>query len=294
MGMETSIVELDVPVRIRDHGGLGPSLLLVHGLGGSVENWTSVGGPLSEYGRVIALDLAGFGKTPPGERGSTVEANADLVLSVIDALDLGPTTLIGNSMGGLVSILAAVASPDRVERMVLVNPALPVARWRPLNIEVLLKLLAPLIPVLGPAGIQAYKSSHTPEEETAETLAMITVDPASISPEARAAMAAMTRSHRTVPWTVSSFIEADRSLAKKIFNPRQFAKLVDRVTQPTLLIHGMEDPLVSIDSANWAASRRPDWDFAPLENIGHVPMLEAPDLFVETVAKWLAVTSNES
>jgi pimeloyl-ACP methyl ester carboxylesterase len=292
--MESSILDLDVPVRIVDYGGTGPSLLLVHGLGGSAENWTAVGESLSDHGRVVALDLAGFGKTPPGERGSTVDANADLVLSVIDDLDLGPTTLVGNSMGGLISILAAVASPDRIERVVLVNPALPVARWRPLNPEVLLKLLAPLIPVLGPAGIQAYKSSHTPEEETAETLAMITADPTSVPADARAAMAAMTRSHRTVPWTIPSFIQADRSLARRIFNPRRFAALVDRVTQPALLIHGMEDPLVSIDSARWLAAKQPGWDFVAIEGVGHVPMLEAPEMFVELVAKWLAVTSNES
>jgi pimeloyl-ACP methyl ester carboxylesterase len=123
---------------------------------------------------------------------------------------------------------------------------------------------------------------------------MITADPTSVPADARAAMAAMTRSHRTVPWTVPSFIEADRSLARKIFNPRQFAKLVDRVTQPTLLVHGVEDVLVSIHAAKWVAARRPDWDFAPMENIGHVPMLEAPDEFVETVAKWLALTSTET
>jgi pimeloyl-ACP methyl ester carboxylesterase len=291
--MNSSIVDLDVPVRIVDYGGTGPNLLLVHGLGGSAENWTAVGDSLSRYGRVVALDLAGFGKTPPGERGSTVDANADLVLSVIDDLDIAPVTLVGNSMGGLISILAAVASPDRIERVVLVNPALPVARWRPLNPEVLLKLLAPLIPVLGPAGIQAYKSSHTPEEETAETLAMITADPTSVPADARAAMAAMTRSHRTVPWTIPSFIEADRSLARRIFSPRRFGALVDQVTQPVLLLHGVEDPLVSIDAARWVAARRPDWDFAPMEDIGHVPMLEAPEMFVELVAKWLARTPGE-
>lgn len=285
--MRNSIVELDVPVRIVDYGGNGPAAVLVHGLGGSAENWAAVGPRLSDHARVVALDLAGFGKTPPGARGATVEANADLVLSVVDHLDLGPVTLVGNSMGGLISILAATSRPDRVQGLVLVNPALPVARWRPLHPEVLLKLVAPLIPVLGPAGIRAYKAAHTPEEETAETLAMICADPTTVPAEAVTAMAAMTGSRRSVPWSVSSFIEADRSLARRIFSPRRFAALVDQVGQPTLLVHGAEDPLVSIDSARWVAAKRPDWDFVPLDDIAHVPMLEAPDLFVDTVTQWL-------
>lgn len=285
--MNDTIVELDVPVRIVDHEGAGPALVLVHGLGGSVENWAAVGSRLSDHARVVALDLAGFGRTPPGTRGATVEANADLVLSVVDELDLAPATLVGNSMGGLISILAATSQPDMVQGLVLVNPALPVARWRPLNVEVLLKLVAPLIPVIGPAGIRAYKAAHTPEEETAETLAMICADPTTVPAEAVTAMAAMTGSRRSAPWSVSSFVEADRSLAKRIFSPRRFAELVDQVSQPTLLVHGVEDPLVSIDSARWVMARRPDWDFAELHEIGHVPMLEAPDLFVDTVVRWL-------
>lgn len=285
--MNDTIVELDVPVRIVDYGGTGRALLLVHGLGGSAENWAAVGPRLSDHARVVALDLAGFGRTPPGDRRATVEANADLVLSVVAELDLSPVTLVGNSMGGLISILAAISRPDLVERLVLVNPALPVARWRPLNPEVLLKLVAPLIPVIGPAGIRAYKAAHTPEEETAETLAMICADPATVPADAVEAMAAMTGSRRMVPWSVSAFIEADRSLAKRIFSPRRFAALVDQVGQPTLLVHGAEDPLVSIDSARWVAARRPDWDFVPLDDVAHVPMLEAPDIFLDTVVRWL-------
>jgi len=285
--MNDSIVELDVPVRIRDYGGTGPTVVLVHGLGGSIENWVAVASALSGHARVIALDLAGFGLTPPGDRGSTVEANADLVIAVVDELGLAPVNLVGNSMGGLISLIAATNFPHHVEGLVLVNPALPVARWKPPNWEVLLKLLAPLIPVVGPAGIRAYKSSMSPEAETAQTLSMICTDPTTVPHEAMTEMAAMTGHRRSVPWSVDAFIEADRSLAKRIFNPSGFGALIDRVSQPTLLIHGVDDPLVSIDAARWAAGRRPDWDFVPLDDIAHVPMLEAPDVFIDTVATWL-------
>jgi pimeloyl-ACP methyl ester carboxylesterase len=285
--MNDSIVELDVPVRVRDYGGTGPDVVLVHGLGGSIENWIAVGSALSSHARVVALDLAGFGLTPPGDRGSSVEANADLVIGVVDELGLSPVTLVGNSMGGLISLIAATTSPDHVDGLVLVNPALPVVRWRTPRWEVLLKLLAPLIPVVGPAGIRAYKTAVTPEDETARTLAMICTDPTGVPPEATTEMAAITRYRRSIPWSVEAFVEADRSLAKRIFNPPGYGALIDRVSQPTLLIHGVDDPLVSIDAARWAASRRPDWDFVPLDGIAHVPMLEAPDVFVDTVVTWL-------
>ncbi len=276
------------PVRITDYGGEGSLLLLIHGLGGSTENWNVVGPDLSESGHTVALDLIGFGDSEPGDRRPSVEDNARLLAEVIQLLGYERATLIGNSMGGLISLITAAEHADRVERIVLVNPALPVSRRHPPDFEVLTKLLGPLVPGIGVPAFKAYRASHSPEEETTETLRMITADPSTVSDFAKRSLTEANRRRRGRDWVIPAFLEADRSIARYVLRPRRYRKLIHRIGAPTLLIHGAEDRLVSVDSARWAASERPCWQYVEMANVGHVPMIEATDLFVSTVSEWLA------
>ncbi|MGI9609095.1 MAG: alpha/beta fold hydrolase, partial [Acidimicrobiia bacterium] len=68
------IIDLDGPVHYADYGGDGSPMVLVHGLGGSHLNWLHVAHRLAERHRVVAVDLAGFGLTPPAGRKATVQA----------------------------------------------------------------------------------------------------------------------------------------------------------------------------------------------------------------------------
>ena len=276
------------PVRITDYGGEGSLLLLIHGLGGSTENWNVVGPDLSESGHTVALDLIGFGDSEPGDRRPSVEDNARLLAEVIQLLGYERATLIGNSMGGLISLITAAEHADRVERIVLVNPALPVSRRHPPDFEVLTKLLGPLVPGIGVPAFKAYRASHSPEEETTETLRMITADPSTVSDFAKRSLTEANRRRRGRDWVIPAFLEADRSIARYVLRPRRYRKLIHRIGAPTLLIHGAEDRLVSVDSARWAASERPCWQYVEMASVGHVPMIEATDLFVSTVSEWLA------
>ncbi len=102
-------------------------MVLVHGLGGSHLNWMHVADPLTDHHHVVAVDLPGFGLTPPAGRRSTMEANRDLVhLFGLELSPAAPVVLVGNSMGGLVVMLEAARHPDCVSHLVLVDPALPV------------------------------------------------------------------------------------------------------------------------------------------------------------------------
>jgi pimeloyl-ACP methyl ester carboxylesterase len=64
--------------------------------------------------------------------------------------------------------------------------------------------------------------------------------------------------------------------------------VIRRVRAPTLLLHGAQDRLVSIQSARATARLRPDWTFRVLEGVGHLGELEVPERFVEEVDAWLA------
>ncbi|MSW06216.1 MAG: alpha/beta fold hydrolase, partial [Actinobacteria bacterium] len=100
-------------------------LLMIHGLAGSTTTWTLVGGGLANAlgSRVVALDLAGFGKTIAPERDATLETNKALIFGALD--QLGPSVLVGTSMGGSLAIQVGVARPSDVSALILVNPALP-------------------------------------------------------------------------------------------------------------------------------------------------------------------------
>jgi len=285
------MLDLGGPVRITEYGGDGPLILLVHGLGGSTENWDVTGPLLTGSGRVFAVDLVGFGESTPGERRPSVEDNGRLVAEVIDALDYDSATLIGNSMGGLVSMIAAVEHASRVDRLVLVNPALPVSRRRPPDLEVLTKLIGPLIPGIGVPAFRVYRAAHSPEEETAETLRMVTADVETVPEWARERLTNANRRRRGHEWAIPSFLEADRSIARYVLRPRRFTRLIHKISAPTLLVHGSEDRLVSVDSARWAAEQRPDWTYEEMEGVGHVPMLEAAKWFVGLVTDWLDSTA---
>ncbi len=283
-----TLLDIGGPVRITDYGGDGSLLLLIHGLGGSTENWDVTGPDLSDSGHAVAIDLVGFGDSVPGDRRPSVEDNARLVAEVIQLLGYENATLVGNSMGGLISLLAAAEHAHRVERIVLVNPALPVSRRHPPDFEVLTKLLGPLVPGIGVPAFKAYRATHSPEEETAETLKMTTADPSTVSDWAIERLTEANRRRRGRDWAIPAFLEADRSIARYVLRPRRYRKLIHRVGAPTLLIHGAEDRLVSVDSARWAAAERPCWEYAEMDGVGHVPMLEAADRFVSIVSEWLA------
>src|SRR3989449_5872817 len=123
--MRSRTIDLDGPVHYADYGGTGPTLVLVHGLGGSHVNWLAVAPVLARRARVLAVALAGFGRTPLGERWADVHANRVLLDRFLDAGAGGPAVLVGNSMGGLVAMMEAALAPERVAGLVLVAPAQP-------------------------------------------------------------------------------------------------------------------------------------------------------------------------
>src|SRR5438067_1946581 len=109
--MRSRTVDLGGPVHFADFGGSGPTMVLVHGLGGSHLNWLAVGPALAARARVLAPDLAGFGRTPLAGRSAHVRANAQLLDRFIDAVAEGPATLIGNSMVGVHAMIGRIAAP---------------------------------------------------------------------------------------------------------------------------------------------------------------------------------------
>lgn len=103
--------------------GKGPPVLLIHGLGASIEWWQFNLDILSQKYRVIAFDFLGFGLSSKPEIEFNLDVATKFLFSFLDAFNLPRASLIGNSMGGLVALSSALSAPERVENLVLVNNA---------------------------------------------------------------------------------------------------------------------------------------------------------------------------
>ena len=100
--------------------GSGAPVVLVHGLGGNWQNWLANIPALAAHHRVVALDLPGFGHSSGYAGQVTMARYADTLVELLDQLDIPAATLVGNSLGGLLTIEAAVRHPERVTAAVLV------------------------------------------------------------------------------------------------------------------------------------------------------------------------------
>jgi len=123
-------IDLDGPVHWVDFGGPdedpevpeAPPVVLVHGLGGSHLNWVGIAPALAARRRVVAIDLPGFGLTPALGRATSVNHHAALLSRFIHEVLGRPVVLVGNSMGGMVSLALAARYPERVSHLVTMGP----------------------------------------------------------------------------------------------------------------------------------------------------------------------------
>jgi pimeloyl-ACP methyl ester carboxylesterase len=284
-------IDLDDPVHFVDYGGPadGPLILCVHGLGGSHVNWAALAPHLTERARVVAVDLPGFGLTRPGARSASVQANQQALHRFLSEVVQRPAILVGNSMGGLISIMEASAHPRAVAGLVLIDPALPMTvRGRP-DPLVTAMFATYAVPRLGRRAVVA-RGRLGPRAGVMDTLRLCCVDPSRVPEdvvEQHVAVATSRADHAEAP---DAMIEAARSLMMVLARRRRFAAMLDGLAMPVLLLHGEKDRLVPLASARAAAAAHPAWRFEVAPEIGHIPQLEAPAWTAGHILDWLATS----
>ncbi|MEX1177625.1 MAG: alpha/beta hydrolase [Nitriliruptor sp.] len=289
------VLDTDVHVLRRDAAPSAPAgaptQLLVHGLGGSSTNWLEVTTALSELGPVVAPDLPGSGRTePPRPRASRISNNARFLRTFTRTLGLDRLVVHGNSMGGLIGVLFAGLEPDRVERLVLVDPALPapLRAARAISRQTLTRFAPFVVPPLGRAVLGAAWRRGTGASLWQETVDFVHGDPERIAPEIAALGVENLEWGRGRPWRLDGFTDAAASIVSAVtIGQRRTRAAIDRVAAPTLLLWGDADRLVGRAVIDGLVDRRPDWDLHVFDGVGHVPQLEAPDGYVEVVTRWL-------
>jgi pimeloyl-ACP methyl ester carboxylesterase len=236
---------------------------------------------------VLALDLAGHGRTRSLGRSARVGANRRLLGRFLEAVARTPAVLMGNSMGGYLALAEAAAEPDKVASLVLVNPAVPLAPGTRIDPRVLALFAGMALPLLG-GMILRRRALLGAEQSVRDILALCCVDPSRVARDVVDAHVALARD-RAAESRVNArdFLAAQRSLVMRLLRRRTFFQMVASIRAPALIVQGRRDRLVRIEAARALAAARPDWSIAVLDDVGHVPQLEAPDEFLAAVEPWL-------
>ncbi|MEV6143802.1 alpha/beta hydrolase [Streptomyces sp. NPDC051992] len=275
---------LTVRSRPPERTGLPPALY-VHGLGGSSQNWSALMPLLQDVVEGEAVDLPGFGDSPPPDDGNySVTGHARAVIRFLDAGERGPVHLFGNSLGGAVATRVAAVRPDLVRTLTLVSPALPEIRVQRSAMP------TGLLAVPGVAGLFARMTRDwSAEDRTRGVMALCYGDPARVSASGfRAAVAEMER-RMELPYFWDAMARSARGIvdAYTLGGQHGLWRQAERVLAPTQLVYGGRDQLVSYRMARKASAAFRDARLLTLPDAGHVAMMEYPEAVAQAFRELL-------
>lgn len=278
-------ITLTVRSRAAVREGLPPALY-VHGLGGSSQNWSQLMAELDGLVDSEALDLPGFGDSPPPDDGDySVTGHARAVIRYLDAAGRGPVHLFGNSLGGAITTRVAAVRPDLVRTLTLISPALP---------EIRVQRSALPTALLGVPGIASLftriSREWTAEQRVRGVLGLCYGDPGMVTPEAfRYAVEELER-RLQLPYFWDAMARSSRGIvnAYTLGGQHGLWRQAERVLAPTLLVYGGRDQLVGYRMAQRAARTFRDSRLLSLPDAGHVAMMEYPETVAAAFRELLA------
>ncbi|CAM5262747.1 Alpha/beta hydrolase OS=Streptomyces tendae OX=1932 GN=GUR47_14990 PE=4 SV=1 [Streptomyces tendae] len=280
-------VTLTVRSRRPAREGLPPALY-VHGLGGSSQNWSALMPLLDGVVDSEAVDLPGFGDSPPPDDGDySITGHARAVVRYLDASGRGPVHLFGNSLGGAVVTRVAAARPDLVRTLTLVSPALPEIRVQRTAVPTGLLALPGVVSLFN-----RLTRDWTAEQRVRGVTALCYGDPGRVSEEGfRNAVEEMER-RLQLPYFWDAMARSTRGIVNAYTLGGQHAlwRQAERVLAPTLLVYGGRDQLVGYRMAQRAARAFRDSRLLTLPDAGHVAMMEYPETVATAFRELLADT----
>jgi pimeloyl-ACP methyl ester carboxylesterase len=262
--------------------------LYVHGLGGSSQNWTDLADLLSHRLDGQAVDLPGFGRTAPTIR-YTLRTSAAWLARWIEYADRGPVHLIGNSLGGAISVLVAAARPELIRTLTLISPALPFLDPR----RSVQGRLLPLLVLPGADRLAARRLARAvPEELTRVVLNACFADPTRVPAQRLAEAQEEATLRYTAPDYSTAYVGTMRGIVGSFLRAylpgaNSLWRIARTVTIPTLVIGGRQDRLVDIRVAPQTARLIEDSRLLTLDGVGHVAQMEVPRLVARAIVALL-------
>jgi pimeloyl-ACP methyl ester carboxylesterase len=252
--------------------GDGPPLMLVHGLGGTVENWRALAPALAERHRVLVPDLPGHGQSEALPEARNLDAFVAAVIALLDAENLERAVWIGHSLGGTIALRAAARRPDAVRGVVLAAAAGVGSSTRLGRVTVTLMGLLEPGKAIAPHR-QAWANSLLGRRVAFGWWGV--GDAAALEP-------AMAEAFFTGP----AFHTNTRQAGRALLRTDPLAEL-DRITCPVLCLWGSSDKWVKLDDGIEYARRLG----APLRTIagcGHLLIGERPDACLAAIEEFVA------
>lgn len=247
--------------------GEGAPVLLIHGSGPGVTawaNWRLNMPELAKCFRVIAPDMFGFGYSDPKGRIEDKRVWVDQVASLLDALGIDKVSMVGNSFGGGITLAFMIAHPDRVERAVLMGPA---------------GLDFPITPALD--LVWGYEPSL---EEMRASLKYLAWDHSRLTEDLiQSRYEASARPEAHDPYH-ATFGGADRQRNIAMLASRE--EDVAALQHETLILHGLFDQVIPLDSTVRLASLLPRADLHVFAECGHWVQIERMASFNRMVAEF--------
>ena len=260
-------------VHYRDEGPRDDPLpiVLLHGTSASLHTWEGWSAALRGTRRVVSFDMPGFGLTGPNASGDYSDAMyVRFVLALLDALKLQRVVLGGNSLGGAIAWETAVAAPDRVRQLILVDAAgyAFVPKVVPLGFRI----------AMSPA-LSALTGCVLPRSAVEESVHGVYGHPERVTPELVDRYIAITRREGNRRALGQRMAQIDRG---------ENAAGIATLKVPTLILWGGQDRLIPPENA---ARFKRDIEGSTLvvfDDLGHVPQEEDPQRTVAAVQRFLA------
>ncbi|HEY6964396.1 MAG TPA: alpha/beta hydrolase [Erythrobacter sp.] len=270
-----------VKVHLRDEGPRdAPAIILLHGSNADLHTWEPWVQALKGKYRVIRFDQIGHGLTGPDPKEDYSTANFVVDIGeVADELGLKTFILGGNSMGGKHALAYAIAHPERLTGLVLVDgsggPMLKIERKGDDkkdsgNIGFRIARMP---------GVNLLAEQITPRSLIAQSLEQ------SVSVKSVASEATIDRY-----WELLRYPGNRRATLKRFSQPYDPLKAEDiaKVQTPTLILWGEEDRIIPVEAGQWLAKTLPVNELHIYPRIGHLPHEEAPAATLADLEPWLA------
>lgn len=256
--------------------GSGPPVILLHGLAMTNASMMTTLAALAKDHRVIAPDLPGFGDSDKPVETYDAAFFSQWLLAFMDAMQVESAVLVGNSMGGRISIETALIAPRRVEKLVLFAPSMAFRKRRQAALLVRLSMPGAAVmpfPVLG----------------VRHALRLLFASPDRMHASwFDAAVDEFLRIFRAPRARVAFFAAARQIYLERPFGPHGFWERLEELTVPALFVWGERDRLVPASFARHVERAVPHARSVLVEDCGHFPQIEHPDLTHRLVREFFA------
>lgn len=278
-GEPSQFVELPngLNVHLRDEGPRdGQPIILLHGSNADLLTWNPWVERLADQYRIIRYDSAGHGLTGATPDGTyTLPTYVETIDQIADALDLEQFILGGNSMGGGHSLAYALAHPERVQGLILVDAGGPPNLKKPAdddggNIG---------FTIAQTPGVRELMKHITPRSLVEKSFRQSVSNETIVTDEAVDRYWEMLRYPGNRAATIARFGQT-----REPFTKEQMASL----NMPSLVVWGDQDALIPLAAGEWLDTHLPNSQLVVFEDIGHLPMEEIPDDSANAVIAWMA------